>query len=134
MADPLAVEVMDRAVGIFVVRARRVGEVNAAGRRVERQVVRAAQRLAVRLGRGRLELIARGVQMQERMPAGVADQVRAVGQDLVTVGRAGLGPGRCLAVGRDLGHDLLVREIEISVVVDDHALGSSRPCGPPRPA
>ena len=123
MANPLAVKVMDRAIGVRLVRLGRVGEVYAAGGWIERQVVGAAERLAVGLGRGRLELLAGGIQMQESVPAGVADQVRAVGQDLVTIRRAGLGPGRCLAVLGHLGHDLLVREIQVALVVDDHPFG-----------
>ncbi len=84
---------MDRAIGFLFIGAGRVGEVNAAGSSVERQVIWAAQRLAVRLGRGGLEFLASGVQMQERVPAGVANQVAAVRQDLMSVRRAGLCPG-----------------------------------------
>ena len=45
VADPLTVEVMDRAIGFLFIGAGRVGEVNAARSSVERQVVWAAQRL-----------------------------------------------------------------------------------------
>ena len=41
VAIAILVEVVDRAVRVLVIRARRVGEVNTAGRGVERQVVRA---------------------------------------------------------------------------------------------
>ncbi len=57
------------------------------------------------------------------MLAAVADQVRAVGEDLVAVGGAGLRPDLALAVGRHLGDDRPVREVQVAGVVDDDPLG-----------
>ncbi len=56
------------------------------------------------------------------MLAGITDEVAAVGQDLVAVGRAGLGPNAVLAVGRELRDDLAVRDEAIAFVIEDDAL------------
>ena len=54
---------------------------------------------------------------------GVADQVGAVGQNLVAVGLTGLGPDPVLALWGHYRDHLLVGEVDVPLVIDHHPFG-----------
>src|SRR5438876_884573 len=114
---------MDGA-GQFLARSARIGEVESAFR-IEGQIVRLDQRLAVAAGGNGAEDLSLRVQSQDGAPAGVADQMRAVGQYLVSAGRAGLGPDTLPAVGRDAADHPAVRDVGVSARVEYDPLGKA---------
>ncbi len=112
---------MNGADDLLVIGIAGVGEVEAAPG-IEAQVVGSAERLAVALSRGLAEHLAVGVEVQDGVLAAIANQVRPVGEDLVAVGGAGLGPDGVFAVGSEPGNDLAMGDVAIADVVEDDAL------------
>ena len=121
--DPGGVDVVDRADRVLLVGVAGVGEVEAA-LRVERQVVRPAQRLALRLLRGGLEHPCRrrrgaGRRAGWRRRPGACRRPGPCGRwDAPSRPRSRPRPSR-----RHLGDDLAVREVQVAGVVDDHPFG-----------
>src|SRR4051794_7179183 len=91
MCFAFGVYIVDRANECFVAGAARISEIEAA-LGIERQIVGPTQRLAVALLRGGLQHLAVGVEMEYCMSARIANEVRAVGKDFMTVGCRRLGP------------------------------------------
>ena len=90
------IDVVDGADRLFATAAAGIAEIEAAVGRIERQIVRSAKWLAVALFGRRVEQLAVGSQVQHGVLAGVADQVRAVGQNLVAVRRPVSAQTECL--------------------------------------
>src|SRR5262245_5158715 len=122
MCFAAAIDVVNGADWILAAAAAGIAEIETSVRCVERKVVGSAKRLAVALFGGGGELLAVGRQVQHGVLAGVTNQVRAIGKDLMAVWRAGLSPDRVLAIEREFGDRLVPRDVAIPGVIEADTL------------
>src|SRR5438477_12432677 len=102
-------------------RFARIGEIEAA-LGIDRQIIRLEQRMTIALGRSIADELALRIQVEHGAAASIADQVRAVGQNLVAIGRARLGPDRFLAIQRDTADESSVRHVGVSARIERNSL------------
>src|SRR5262249_36505996 len=130
MCRALGINIVDGANRFLLVGAAGIREVEAA-LGVERQVVGRTQRLALALRRRLADDLAGRVEMHGCMLTTIANQMRAIGQNLVAIGSTGFRPLLCLGARRlavliadnlDLCNDLSMRDVGIAVVIEDNAL------------